>query len=59
MKNLINNMVMGKSIAGLQNPNMRTLDPQAETMNGAMGNIEGIWNNSKNIFISKEVLKVL
>lgn len=47
MKNLINNMVMGNSMAAMQNPNSRVIGADAQTMNGAMGNIEGAWANSK------------
>lgn len=49
MKNLIQNMVMGKSMGAMQNPNSRLIDPRTQTMNGAMGNIEGAWANSKKI----------
>lgn len=46
MKNLINNMVMGKSVAAVHNPHSRIIDPKMQTMNGAMGNIEATWAQS-------------
>ena len=47
MKNLVNNMVMGKAKMGLQNPNMRQMDPTSQTLTGGMQQMDAAWQQSK------------